>query len=68
MGLVLIAIIVLIILGGVYGYYRRGPRMDINQHPRPAGREGAAGDSGGSSRISGAAPENEGTFDTRGTR
>jgi hypothetical protein len=68
MGLVLIAIIVLIILGGVYGYYRRGPRMDINQHPRPAGREGAAGDSDGSSRISGAAPENEGTFDTRGTR
>ncbi len=68
MGLVLIAIILAIILGGVYGYYRRGPRMDINQHPRPATREGATGDTDGTSHISGARPENEGTFDTRGTR
>ncbi len=68
MDLVFIAIILVIIVGGAYGYYRRGPRMDINQHPRPATREGATGDSEGQSHISGARPENEGTFDTRGTR
>ena len=68
MGLVLIAIVIVILLGGIYGYYRRGPRMDINHHPRPATREGATGDGDGTGRMSGGAPENEGTFDTRGTR
>jgi hypothetical protein len=68
MGWVLIVFIVVLVVGGAYGYYRRGPRMDINQHPRPASREGATGDGDGTSRISGATPENEGTFDTRGTR
>jgi hypothetical protein len=62
-GFALVAIALLIIFGGIYGYYARHTRMDITQHPRAAEKEG-----GGSSRLSGAAPENEGTFDTRGTR
>ncbi len=67
-GFALVAVAVFIFFGGVYGYYTRHSRMDINQHPEGAEHEGSMGVGEGSSRISSGGDEDDTTFDQHGTR
>lgn len=65
---VMVGFVLVLFVGGSWSYYLRHKRMDISQHPRGAGKQESPGVGEGASRLSSAAEDNEGVFDSRGTR